>query len=582
MSRFNNPQTQPARAPLGQGQASPLEQDPQAWAAQTTAGRPAARPAQTQAPQQAFGNRPASPAYSQPLPGGYPQQPSPYAQGYGQPGGYGADPGSDDPFAALRADPPTQPPRQDYQYPQQADAFANGQYSLPQQPALSTYQPRPAAQQYDPYSQPAQTYAAQPAPQPAFGAASAYPTPQPDTAYAGFDTWSATHPQTDTRDYPAGFDTGYQQQSPRTQPPAGASAWVGQDHYAQLGMEPSFEGAPAYGQPAQPQAAGAFDQTYADDELEYEAEPPRRGWTRIAAILASTVLLGGGLTYAYTSLMGGGSPSGAPPVVKSAEGPSKVKPSDPGGKQFAHSESKVLGRLEGGASDTETGSTSSSSNVDSGGARKVPVLIVGRDGTIQPPAAPSDESGPAPARATVSSVPGLTVIDGFGGSPRPQPQKITTASEPPSRPLVVSPPAAQVKPKVIAAAAPTSLNDSTSDDGEPAPPVKKAPVKKVAAVSPPAAVGGPAPSGAGYVAVIASVPASDSSRIDALKQFADMQQKYGTILQNKTPDVQEANLGEKGTYHRLLVGPPGSRDSASQLCSDLKGQGYSNCWVTAY
>jgi cell division septation protein DedD len=134
---------------------------------------------------------------------------------------------------------------------------------------------------------------------------------------------------------------------------------------------------------------------------------------------------------------------------------------------------------------------------------------------------------------------------------------------------------------VIAAATPTSLNDSTSDGGEPAPPVKKAPVKKVAAVAP-AAVGGPAPSGAGYVAVLASVPASGSSRIDALKQFADMQQKYGTILQNKTPDVQEANLGEKGTYHRLLVGPPGSRDSASQLCSDLKGQGYSNCWVTAY
>ncbi len=26
-----------------------------------------------------------------------------------------------------------------------------------------------------------------------------------------------------------------------------------------------------------------------------------------------------------------------------------------------------------------------------------------------------------------------------------------------------------------------------------------------------------------------------------------MQQKYGGILQNKTPDIQEANLGTKGT-----------------------------------
>ena len=142
-----------------------------------------------------------------------------------------------------------------------------------------------------------------------------------------------------------------------------------------------------------------------------------------------------------------------------------------------------------------------------------------------------------------------------------------------------------MKPKVIAAATPTSMTDSGSDGGladtDPAPPAKKAPVKKTAALAP-SGVAGPTPTGAGYVAVIASVPASASSRIDALKQFADMQQKYGSILQNKTPDVQEANLGEKGTYHRLLIGPPGSRDSASQLCSDLKGQGYSNCWVTAY
>ena len=31
----------------------------------------------------------------------------------------------------------------------------------------------------------------------------------------------------------------------------------------------------------------------------------------------------------------------------------------------------------------------------------------------------------------------------------------------------------------------------------------------------------------GFVAVLASVPQSASSRMDALKRFADMQQKYG-------------------------------------------------------
>ena len=61
-----------------------------------------------------------------------------------------------------------------------------------------------------------------------------------------------------------------------------------------------------------------------------------------------------------------------------------------------------------------------------------------------------------------------------------------------------------------------------------------------------------------------------------------MQQQYGSVLQNRTPDVREANLGQKGIYHRLLVGPPGSRAQASALCGELKAAGYKDCWVTAY
>jgi cell division septation protein DedD len=145
--------------------------------------------------------------------------------------------------------------------------------------------------------------------------------------------------------------------------------------------------------------------------------------------------------------------------------------------------------------------------------------------------------------------------------------------------ILTAPETGSAAPKKVASSSP-------ADDGEAVP--TKAIVRdvtpkkeKVAAVSPPV-VTGPQPTGAGYVAVLASVPASGSSRIDALKQFADMQQKYTTILQNKTPDVQEADLGTKGTYHRLLVGPPGSRETASQVCTQLKAQGYSGCWVTAY
>ena len=90
---------------------------------------------------------------------------------------------------------------------------------------------------------------------------------------------------------------------------------------------------------------------------------------------------------------------------------------------------------------------------------------------------------------------------------------------------------------------------------------KKLPAKKIAA---PAGVGGPTGAN-GYVAVLASVPASSSSRMDAMQQYADLQQKFGGILGSKAPDVVEAKL-EKGTFHRLVVGPPGSREAANTVC----------------
>ena len=59
-------------------------------------------------------------------------------------------------------------------------------------------------------------------------------------------------------------------------------------------------------------------------------------------------------------------------------------------------------------------------------------------------------------------------------------------------------------------------------------------------------------------------------------------ERIGDVLSSKTPDVQEANLGDKGVRYRAVVGPPGSRDAASGVCKQLKTAGYNDCWVTAY
>ena len=69
---------------------------------------------------------------------------------------------------------------------------------------------------------------------------------------------------------------------------------------------------------------------------------------------------------------------------------------------------------------------------------------------------------------------------------------------------------------------------------------------------------------------------------DAQSAYAAAQQRFPSVLGSLSAQIQEANLGERGTYHRLLVGPPGSRAQASSLCADLKTAGYNDCWVTAY
>ncbi len=398
----------------------------------------------------------------------------------------------------------------------------------------------------------------------------------------------------------------------RTQWQQPASQSYGADTYQQPVDDLGF------GQPA----GGELDPAYGEDDQDYEYEEAPRGRRPffIAAALAGAIMVGGGLAFGYKTLVGN-SGSGSPPIIKSAEQPSKTKPADAGGKQFAHSDSKIMGRLGDGSAAVAAGGAAGASEAaaadsdsDASGTRKVATLVVGRDGSIQAPVMTS--SGPA---VPTGDVPGLTVVDAFAGQGGPASGSATSetsassasSSSPPltaqTAVAVISEPSAAPSAPVSAPQATGSVNDALDPDVAPPkasaaavkPPAKPA-AKKVAALAPAgvsdaynpaggssAATAAPAATvssgGAnGYVAVLASVPRSSSSRMDALKRFADMQQKYSSALTGKTPDVAEANLGAKGAYHRLVVGPPASREQASALCSQLKAQGHTDCWVTAY
>lgn len=575
MARTDSPQAPPGGWPAQRGTA---EQDAQYWA---HAPQPPAQPGQARpvpqgyAPAPAPAQRPVAPAAD---PYGH------QAQGY-----YYSQP-------AAQAVP--QPQRAQPGYAPQHDPY------VAQQPPQQGYGAG--------YAQPQQGYAPPADPRQAAPAAHAQ---RPDLRGPDYDQWPQAIQQHDPRSYdlssymPPASRAPPQQQytNDYAQPVAGQqpgySDWGHQAGYTQDASlaQGGYDAGHVEG--------GALEAGYADEEAGYEFEDPprRRKSMMIAAALVGAIVAGGGLAYAYQSLLGADA-SGPTPVVKSASTPSKVKPSDPGGKQFAHTDSKILGRLNDG---------SSSSEVDASGAKKVPTLVVGRDGSIIPPSAPS-------VTATVP-VPGMTLVDVTGpaaATQTPAPAAAAAAAgaapktdtPPPvqqAKPVVVTPPAEPQKPVVIAkaepaaapAAVPTttqSLADTAANaaapggaDKAPVKPVKVAKLEALNEATDAAPAAAPAKlkkvtvpviaaTGAGYVAVLASVPASDSSRMDSLKQFADMQQKYGSALQNKTPDVQEANLGDKGKYHRLVVGPPGSKDAATTVCSELKSQGYTSCWITAY
>lgn len=641
MSRSNGPAKQPgAWPPQRPGtQSGSYEQELAAWNAAQNAqnahnpGQQAHWPAQAQAPgpQGAHGG---SQAYAPPQHNGYAAQPpgyhypaaaehhDPYAghAAHGPEGGYAQS-------YAPQFDP-YMPPAPQAHVPQTHVPQTHApQAHVPQAPApqapAAAHHGYGAAHVYGQMSQP--QYAPPHAPQPALSQelsslqrgpsavsdASAYPAPELRGSH--YDQWAQPAYQAAplAAPDPHGYDLGGYAQpvesaSYRQQPslePA-HSEWGGADGpYDAYAQQPYAGDAQARG--------GQLEPTYQHEEgADYEIEEPKRGrsWGLIAAALVGAIAVGAGMTYGYRMVTGPGS-SSATPVIKNSGAPSKVKPAEPGGKQFAHTDSKIMGRLNdqtGGASmaaapTPSAAPVSTPSDADPSGARKVQTMVIGRDGAIVP-SAPAPEAPPRVAAASAQpiAVPGMTIVDGFGGRP-PSASLADSASPaaavPPAppvaaRPVVVSPPpiaapppaaAAPARPTVVARAAPQPAEaDAASLAPAAAPKVavpKKPPAQAVAAA--PAAAAAPT-GGNGYVAVLASVPASQKSSLDALKQFADMQQKYSSALANKTPEVREANLGDKGIYHRLLVGPPGSREQAGQLCTQLKASGYGSCWVTAY
>jgi cell division protein FtsN len=64
----------------------------------------------------------------------------------------------------------------------------------------------------------------------------------------------------------------------------------------------------------------------------------------------------------------------------------------------------------------------------------------------------------------------------------------------------------------------------------------------------------------------------------ATQAWQDFLVEHRDVVGDLVSDIQEADLGASGVWHRLRIGPFADRDAASAMCATLKTQG-ADCFV---
>ncbi len=154
-------------------------------------------------------------------------------------------------------------------------------------------------------------------------------------------------------------------------------------------------------------------------------------------------------------------------------------------------------------------------------------------------------------------------------APKPVPAAKVEAPKPVTPPVKVAAaaPAPAAKPAAIAKVAPTPAQPSAPAAPATAPPKQLA---AMTAKAPPAApvAAAPADSGA-YVLQIGAY----KSQAEADAAWAAYKTKHAALLAGYSPNVAQADLGDKGTWYRLRIAGFSSKDVASALCDRLKADG---------
>jgi hypothetical protein len=337
------------------------------------------------------------------------------------------------------------------------------------------------------------------------------------------------------------------------------------------------------------QDAQAFPPPPNPDEEFYDDERPRarrKGLVTVAAVFGLAIL-GTAAAFGYRAVFGGSGTSSPPPVIRASSEPTKVAPPPPVNNDA--SPAKLTYERFGDRSQNEQVVAREEQPIDMRDPARAPT---GANRSVPPGTL-------APAGSAMASAPAASGPAGNPPSVLTEPKRVRTVQIRPdqpdaaARPQIASAapaPAARQNPAIATATPPNAPLDvpamntlpppaSTAPRPQRAQPSANAPLSLAPDSNPPAAPAArtqaptrvaSAPAAGGNFLVQIS---SQRSEADAQAAFRSMQGKYSSVLGDRQAVIRRADLGEKGTYYRAMVGPFATREQAVQLCGSLKAAG---------
>lgn len=288
------------------------------------------------------------------------------------------------------------------------------------------------------------------------------------------------------------------------------------------------------------------DEFDALDDLDLDDEDDGRllKWVYITCFMGAVAGFIALAWYAYQSGMEPTSESEVP-VVEADAGNIKEKPTDPGGWQFDHQDKSVYNQLAtGGAEDDR------------------PVA----ERVMPAPEEPIERPNVEEILAAKNPA---TTTDNEDAAPVPEPAPAVgnqAVTDEVAKPGEKQAPVEEVKPaeEKVTVVPSTKEEHKTMEVIEP----KVAPKEKAPVTAPKAAakVATAAPKSGSYIAQLGAF----RSEAEADAAWKKVEKAHGSAFPTHNHNIQRADLGAKGIFYRLQLGPIGNEADAKKICAYLQ------------